>query len=426
MAKKTIQTPRGTRDILPDTQAYFDYVQKAFESVVRSAGFAKISTPAFEDTNLFVRGVGNETDIVEKELYTFLDKSDNSLTLRPEGTAPIVRAYLENGMSAWPRPVKLYYFSPMYRYDRPQAGRYREFWQFGFEMIGDKSALADAVVITTAYRVYDKLGLTDSISVQINSIGCPECRPKYLKELVKYYKENEKDLCADCKKRLVSNPLRLLDCKEKKCQALSEEAPQIINSLCGICHDHFKEVLEYLDEIGILYEINPRLVRGLDYYSGTVFEIWNQKNGAQNSLGGGGRYDKLVEILGGQATPALGFAGGVDRTVELLIEKGEDIDGALRRDVFVAQIGEEARKKCFSLMNDLWKSGVDAEGCLDKGAISDQLAAANKIGARYALIMGQKEAYDGTVIMKEMFSGTQEVITVDKVIAELKRKLKQK
>lgn len=426
MAKKIIQTPRGTRDILPDTQAYFAYVEKVFESVVRSAGFAKITTPAFEDTNLFIRGVGEGTDIVDKELYTFKDKSDNSLTLRPEGTAPIVRAYLEDGMQSWPQPVKLYYFEPMYRYDRPQAGRYREFWQFGFEMIGDKSALADAVVITTAHRIYEKLGLKGTMSVQINSIGCPDCRGKYLKELVKYYKDNEKELCTDCKKRYATNPLRLLDCKEKKCQLLSEDAPQILSSLCAACHDHFKEVLEYLDEIGILYEINPRLVRGLDYYTRTVFEFWNGKEGAQNSLGGGGRYDKLVETLGGQPTAALGFAGGVDRTVEQIKEICDDAEVSETRDVFVAQIGDEARKKCFRLMNDLWNSGVDAEGCLDKGSISNQLAAANKIGAKYALIMGQKEAYDDMVIIKEMISGTQEVISLDKVIPEVKRRLKLK
>jgi histidyl-tRNA synthetase len=426
MAKKIIQTPRGTRDILPETQVYFDYVQKVFEGVVRSAGFAKITTPVFEDTNLFVRGVGQGTDIVEKEMYTFKDRSDNSLTLRPEGTASIVRAYLEDGMQSWPQPVKLYYFEPMYRYDRPQAGRYREFWQFGFEMIGDKSALADAVVITTAYRIYEKLGLKNTLSMQINSIGCEDCRGKYIKELTKYYKENEKELCADCKRRYTTNPLRLLDCKEKRCQALAEEAPQILSSLCPACHDHFKEVLEYLDEIGILYEINPRLVRGLDYYTRTVFEFWNAKEGAQNSIGGGGRYDKLVEVLGGQPTSALGFAGGVDRTVEQLKEVSEEAPLGETRDVFVAQIGDEARKKCFRLMNDLWNSGIDAEGCLDKGSISTQLQAANKIGAKYALIMGQKEAYDDMVIMKEMISGTQEVIPMSKVIPEIKRRLKQK
>ncbi len=424
MSKKIIQNPRGTRDILPETQAYYDYVERVFYTITRGAGFQKISTPVFEDTALFVRGVGEGTDIVEKEMYTFTDRSDNSLTLRPEGTASIVRAYLQNGMQSWAQPVKLSYLEAMYRYDRPQAGRYREFWQFGFEMIGDKAPIADAVVITTAYRVYDKLGLGDSIRMQINSIGCTECRPKYLGELTKYYKTQEEKLCEDCKKRLVSSPLRLLDCKKKACSQLAEEAPQIINSLCQDCHDHFSVVLEYLDEIGIVYEINPRLVRGLDYYTRTVFEFWSESEGAQNSLGGGGRYDSLIEQLGGKATPALGFAGGLDRTVELLLAKGIEITTDEKTDVFVAQLGDEARKKCFRLMNELWAAGIDAEGCLDKGAISEQLKAANKVGARYTLLMGQKEAFDGTVIVKEMASGNQETIPVDKVSAELRNKLK--
>ncbi len=424
MSKKIIQNPRGTRDILPEQQAYFDYLEKVFVSITRAAGFSKVTTPVFEDTALFVRGVGKGTDIVEKEMYTFEDRSKNSLTLRPEGTASIVRAYLQNGMQSWSQPVKLSYFEPMYRYDRPQAGRYREFWQFGFELIGDKNPIADAVVITTAYRVYDKLGLGDSLRMQINSIGCAVCRPKYLKELSKFYKGHEGEICEDCQKRLGTNPLRLLDCKNKKCQLLAEEAPQIVNHLCQECHDHFHVVLEYLDEIGIVYEINPRLVRGLDYYTKTVFEFWSESNGSQNSLGGGGRYDGLIEQLGGKPTPALGFAGGVDRTVEEIMKLDIKLDVEESTDVFVAQLGDEARKKCFRLMNDLWGQGIDAEGCLDKGAISDQLKAANKVGAKYTLIMGQKEAYDGTVIVKEMVSGTQETMPVEKVAADLKKKLK--
>ncbi len=424
MAKKIIQNPRGTRDILPEMQAYFDYLEKVFYSITRAAGFSKITTPVFEDTALFVRGVGKGTDIVEKEMYTFADRSENSLTLRPEGTASIVRAYLQNGMQSWPQPVKLSYFEPMYRYDRPQAGRYREFWQFGFEMIGDKAPIADAVVITTAYRIYDKLGLGENLRMVINSIGCAECRPKYLKELTRYYKGHDAELCEDCKNRLSTSPLRLLDCKKRACQALAEEAPQIINSLCNDCHDHFGEVLEYLDEVGIVYEINPRLVRGLDYYTRTVFEFWSESDGSQNSLGGGGRYDMLIEQLGGKSTPALGFAGGVDRTVEQIMSLDIDLDVSDSTDVFVAQLGDEARKKCFRLMNDLWAEGIDAEGCLDKGAISDQLKAANKVGAKYTLIMGQKEAYDGTVILKEMISGSQETMPVELVAADLKKKLK--
>jgi len=423
MSKKINQAPRGTRDILPEEQFYFSYIEKIFESVVKSAGFRKIYTPAFEDTSLFVRGVGKGTDVVEKEMYTFEDKSGNSLTLRPEGTAPVVRAYLEDGMQSWTQPVKLYYYMPMYRYERPQAGRYREHWQFGFEMIGDKDPIADVAIISTASRIYKKLGLFDQISIQLNSIGCQSCRPKYLKELKEYYGQNLKQVCLDCKKRYEINTLRLLDCKEDKCQALIEEAPQSINYLCSECHSHFKETLELLDEIGTNYEINPRLVRGFDYYTRTVYEFWTQKNGY--AVGGGGRYDRLVEVLGGKPTPALGFSAGVDRIVEELKKNPEIILQQEKAvDVFVAQIGAEARKSCLKLLNGLWDQGIKAEGCLDKGSISQQLSMSNRLETKYTLIIGQKEAFDETVIIKEMQSGNQEVYPQDKVIKEIKNRLK--
>ncbi|MDD5693464.1 MAG: histidine--tRNA ligase [Patescibacteria group bacterium] len=425
MTKKTFQVPRGTRDILPDDQVYFDYLNSIFKSVVKAAGFRQITTPAFEDTNLFVRGVGKETDIVEKEMYTFRDKSDNLLTLRPEGTAPIVRSYLENGMQSWSQPVKLFYTMPMYRYDRPQAGRYREFWQYGLEMIGDKEPLADVMVISTAQRVYRKLGIGDYISLQLNSIGCQKCRPKYIKELTVYYKNNEKKICASCKNRAETNPLRLLDCKDPKCQPVIEDAPQIINFLCPECHEHFRQVLESLDEINVSYEINPRLVRGLDYYSRTVFEFWAGSDGAQNALCGGGRYDGLVEVFGGKSTAALGFAGGTDRTIEFIKSHPEiEVIYDQKVDVFVVQLGSEARKNCLKLLSSFWDEEVAAEGGFDKEGISGQLSIANRLKAKYALIIGQKEAYDKTVIIKEMASGNQEVYPQDKVVSEVKKRLK--
>lgn len=424
MSKKTYQTPRGTRDILPDEAVYFDYLEGIFKSVIQAAGFSKITTPTFEDTGLFVRGVGRDSDIVDKEMYTFADKSNNSLTLRPEGTASIVRAYLEDGMQSWPQPVKLYYFMPMYRYDRPQKGRYREFWQFGFELIGDKSPLSDVVVISSAYRIYDKLQLPN-LSLQLNSIGCKACRPKYLKNLSGFLKDNKSNLCSDCKDRAEKSPLRVLDCKEKKCQEILEEAPQIINFLCPECHDHFKEVLEMLDEVSIHYEINPHLVRGLDYYTKTVFEFWAGSGGSQNALGGGGRYDDLVEVLGGKPTPALGFAGGVDRTIEAIKETGLDVAINRKADVFVAQIGESARKSCLKLLNNLWIEDIAAEGCLDKDGISEQLKLANRSGAKYTLLIGQKEAFDDTVIIKEMNSGNQEVYPQNQAVKEVKKRIKR-
>lgn len=425
MAKKMIQTPRGTRDLLPEDFKYFDYTIEAFEMEAKKSGFGKIDTPMFEETNLFVRGVGKGTDIVEKEMYTFKDKSGNSLTLRPEGTAPVVRAYLENGMQSKPKPVKLYYMGPLFRYERPQAGRFREFYTFGLEVIGDKDPLHDVTTVSYAWRVLKILGLSD-LTLQINSIGCPNCRPKYQKELDVFIKENIKNFCKDCKVRAKKNPLRILDCKEKRCQSFLEEVPIIINNLCKECHNHFREVLEYLDELELDYEINPRLVRGFDYYTKTVFEIWTKKDKGQNTLAAGGRYDGLVELLGGKATPAVGFGAGVDRIVDELKKQKVKVYDLTGVDVFVAQLGEIARKKCMRLMHDLQLEGIGAEGCIEKKkGISDQLKHANNLNVPFTLLIGQKEAYDNTVIIKDMQSGNQEVYPRDKAVKEIKKRLQR-
>ena len=418
---KKFQRPRGTRDLLFADQKYFKYVQNIFETVAEEAGFQKITTPTFEDSKLFVRGVGKEAEVT-KDMYVFKDKSGNSLALRPEGTAPIVRAYLEDGMQSLPQPVSLYYFSNFFRYERPQAGRYRELWQFGLEVIGDKSPLVDANIIATVWRMYKKLNLTD-ISIQVNSIGCSVCRPKYVKLLKKYYSGKLTKVCADCKKRYKVNPLRLLDCKNDKCLEIQKEAPQIINNLCSACHDHFKTVLEYVDELEIDYELNPKIVRGLDYYTGTVFEVWNAKEGAQNSLGGGGRYDLLVELLGGSKTPAMGFGVGVDRTIEEMEKEEIEFEQKKNVNIFVAQLGNKARKKCFKLLNDLLDAGIGAEARFDKGGIGDQLKTASKLGVEYTLLIGQREAFDGTVIIKDMASGNQEIFPYEKVVKVIAKRL---
>jgi len=425
MGKRIIQKPRGTKDILSSEQKYFKYFQNTFENIAEQAGFGKVVTPTFEDTKLFVRSVGKETDIVGKEMYTFKDKSGNSLSLRPEGTAPIVRAYLENGMRSLPQPVNMYYFGPFYRYERPQAGRYREFWQFGMESVGDKSPLIDANIIAVAWRVYKRLGIADNITIQINSMGCGTCRPKYVKILKKYYQDKLKKLCPDCKKRYASNPLRLLDCKNDKCVSLQADAPQIINNLCADCYGHFKEVLEYLDELDIIYQLNPNVVRGFDYYTGTVFEIWTEKEGAQNAIGGGGRYDGLVEMLGGSKTPAIGFGGGVERTIEEIKRQEIVPEESKSVSIFVAQLGAEARKKCFRLLNDLLDIGIGAEARFDKGGIRDQLGVASEVGAIYTLLIGQREAYDGTVIIKDMASGNQEIFPYEKIVKEMAKRMKK-
>lgn len=422
MSKKIIQKVRGMRDILPEEQKYFMYLRNTFENACLESGFQKIYTPTIEQTNLFSRTVGKGTDIVAKEMYIFNDKSKNSVALRPEGTASVARAYLEGGMTSWPQPVKLFYEMPMFRYDRPQAGRYREHWQFGVECFGEKSPLLDVTVIGLALRVLKQVGLS-GISLQINSIGCPTCRVKYRKVLLSYLKENQKKLCPDCKNRMKINPLRTLDCKEPNCIAIAEEAPQTVNHLCNNCHEHFRSILEYLDEIDIIYELNPRLVRGLDYYNRTVFEIWTETEGGQLAIGGGGRYDGLTELLGGRAAPGIGFGLGADRIIGEMQKQKVEIPEGSSVDIFVVQLGEEAKKKCFKLMFELQNSGVGAEASIDKGSISDQLKIANRFGVPYALIIGQKEAFSDTVIIKDMHSGAQEIYPRDKVVKEIQKRI---
>jgi histidyl-tRNA synthetase len=422
MSGKQIQSVRGMRDILPDEQKYFKYLSRIFEAACDHSGFSKIYTPTVEPEALFVRTIGKATDIVEKEMYNFKDKSGNAVVLRPEGTASVIRAYLENGMTSLPQPVKLYYQMPMFRYDRPQAGRYREHWQYGAEVIGDKSPLADVNLIALILRILGGVGLK-GISVQINSIGCPSCRPKYKKALVSYLNENEKKLCADCKRRLKTNPMRVLDCKQKGCIEITSEAPQMVNHLCSTCHEQFKTILEYLDELDINYAINPRLVRGLDYYVRTVFEIWGEHDGAQASLGGGGRYDGLSEMIGGKAAPGIGFGLGADRIVDEMKRQGIAVEDTHSVEVYVAQLGDEAGKKSFKLLFDLQNAGVGAEGTIGKGSISEQLKIANRYKVPYCLIIGQKEAFSDTVIIKDMHSGAQEIYPSDKVVKEIQKRL---
>jgi histidyl-tRNA synthetase len=424
MSGKLIQSMRGMRDILPEEQKYFKALARVFESACEHSGFAKIYTPTVESESLFVRTVGRSTDIVEKEMYNFKDKSGNMVVLRPEGTASVVRAYLENGMTSLPQPVKLYYEMPMFRYDRPQAGRYREHWQFGAEVIGDKSPQADVNLIALALRTIQGAGIS-GISLQINSIGCPNCRPKYRKVLVSYLKENEKKLCADCKRRTRTNPLRVLDCKQKACGEVTADAPQMVNHLCGTCHEQFKTILEYLDVLDINYEINPRLVRGLDYYVRTVFEIWGEREGSQSSLGGGGRYDGLSELIGGKPAPGIGFGLGADRIVEEMKRQNIEVSEAHSVDVYVAQLGEEAGKKSFKLLFELQNAGVGAEGSIARGSISDQLKIANRYRVPFTLIIGQKEAFSDTVIIKDMHSGAQEIYPMDRVVREIQKRLEK-
>lgn len=426
MSKRAFQVVKGMRDILPEEQVYWEKIRQTIKSLAEVYGFCRIDTPMVEDTDLFVRGTGAGTDIVEKEMYNLRTKGGDRLSLRPEFTPGVVRAYLENGLLTWSQPVWLYGLGPVFRYGRPQKGRYRQFHQANFEIIGSKDAILDAQLIQVFFSISRELGLKDLIT-QINSIGCQECRPVYRKKLVSYYKPFKNEICPTCQRRLAQNPLRLLDCKENKCFRLAEQAPQIIDYLCGDCRNHFKSVLEFLDELNIPYILNHHLVRGLDYYTKTVFEVWPEQTeeARQESLGGGGRYDNLVKILGGRDTPAAGFAMGLERLINLMKERG--IKPAARNypSVFIIQLGDLAKRKSLKLFEDLRKSGLRVAASFSRDTIKSQLGTADKCGALLALILGQKEVLDQTIIIRDMSSGVQETVPLSKIINELKKRLKK-
>lgn len=413
------------RDILPGEQIYWGKVEQTIKNLADTYGFNLITTPILEDSELFIKGTGIYTDVIEKEMYFLKTKGGDKLSLRPEFTPAIIRAYLENGLSSLPHPVKLYSLGPIFRYEKPQKGRYRQSFQANFEIIGEKDPILDAQLIQLCFSINNSLGLKNLIT-QINSIGCSKCRPAYRKALMNFYRSRKKDLCLNCQKRYRQNPLRLLDCKEKKCLQISGQAPQTVDYLCEECRDHFKSVLEYLDELEIPYILNSRLVRGLDYYSKTVFEIWPEdEEGRQIALAGGGRYDKLVKLLGGQDTPATGFAIGLDRVVNRMKEKNVKVSQKNRPLIFLVQLGDLGKKRSLKLFEDLRKSGLRTSASFSQNTITSQLKTANWLQASFSLILGQKEALDGTVIIKDMASGSQEIVPLEKVIDKLKKKIKK-
>jgi len=431
----SVQSARGMRDILPDEQAYWTFVTKAATRRAEHFGFQQMQTPMVESKSLFVRGVGETSDIVEKEMFGVhrvgtrsADETANSdaeeLVLRPEPTAGIVRAYIEHGMHTWPQPVKLFVIGSSFRYDRPQKGRYRQFTQFDAEVLGDAEPMTDALVILLLWQIFQDLNLTESIVVELNSIGDAVCRPKIRKALTAYYKPHLAQLCADCQRRFATNPLRLLDCKHDQCQPLKKNAPAIIDNLCADCRTHFMTTLEYLDGAGIHYELNPFLVRGLDYYTRTVFEVRDKADEQrQASLASGGRYDGLVSLYGGQNTPAMGFGLGVDRVVEKLQEKGIEAPPLPSTDVLIIQLGDTARLAALPLVVKLGKLGIAASAALGKESLKAQLRSADKMSAKLALIIGQRESIDGTIIIRDMRDGTQETIDADKVEELVRQRL---
>lgn len=424
--RKIFQAVKGMRDILPKDQFYWEKIHQTTGNLAKAYGFERLDTPILEEAGLFVKGTGADTDIVEKEMYSFQTKGGEQVALRPEFTPAVMRAYLENGLSSLPHPVKLFSIGPLFRYDRPQKGRYRQLHQANFEVIGEKDSVADAQLIQIFFALLKELGIKENITAQINSIGCSKCRPDYRRILISYYRNRIKELCPDCQSRLRKNPLRLLDCKEARCVKIAEEAPEIIDYLCVECHNHLKSVLEYLDELSIPYILNPRLVRGLDYYTKTVFEFWpEEKESRQISLGGGGRYDDLIKQLGGKATPAVGMAAGIDRLVDMMKEKAVKIPVKNRPLIFLVQLGHLGKRKCLCLFEDLRKAGLDSASAFSKNTIKSQLETADKLGANFSLLVGQKEALDGTVIIRDMDSGNQDSVLMEKVIKELKKRLKK-
>jgi histidyl-tRNA synthetase len=406
------QSARGTIDILPEEQPYWRYVEKVIAEVTRLYGYQRIDTPTFEDTALFVRGVGEGTDIVDKEMYTFNDKGDKSLTLRPEGTAPVCRAYVQHGMANLPQPVKLFYISSLFRYERPQAGRLREHHQFGCEAIGEADPVIDAEVIDMAWRFYKTLGLAN-ISLQLNSMGCRECRPAYLNSLKEYYKQYTAQLCDDCKNRLDKNPLRLLDCKQASCQDMARNAPRSAAKLCPDCAAHFTSLQNYLGLLGIPFTINHRLVRGLDYYTRTVFEIQPEDEGGQSTIGGGGRYDGLIEELGGKPAPGMGFATGIERIILNLKRQNVSIATPPPVKVFIAYLGDPARDASIKLTAELRRQGISTVTSGGGKSLKAQLRQANTLGALYAVIIGEDEVKAGRVTLRHMADARQESIAVN-------------
>ncbi|HQK63650.1 MAG TPA: histidine--tRNA ligase [Candidatus Staskawiczbacteria bacterium] len=429
MSKTKFQTLTGMHDVLPEDQVYFKRVSKVIDGVANYYSFQKIETPIVELAEVFSKSVGEETDIVGKEMYVFKTKGGDNVCLRPEGTAPVMRSYLEHGMHNLPQPVKLWYEGPFFRYERPQAGRYRQFHQFGFEAIGEKNPSIDGQIIQMGYDVLKELGFKN-IKIQVNSIGDSECRPYFKKILTSYLKSRKSSLCSDCQRRIKENPLRVLDCKEEKCQQVKAGAPQILDHLCENCHSHFKQVLEFLDELELPYELNPYLVRGLDYYTKTVFEIVDvsETGQAQGTLVGGGRYDGLSKMLGGREVSACGAAGGIERIIGLMKEREMKVSDKQKQEepqIFLAQLGQLAKRKSLKLFEEFRSAKIPVAESFSKDSLKTQLRSANKMGIKWVLIFGQKEALEDFITLRDMDSGEQKEIKLDKVVDEMKEKLKQ-
>ncbi len=426
--KKTMAPPqllRGFRDILPEEEHYWNKVEDTARAISETYSFGRIRLPILEQANLWERGVGGSTDIVEKEMYVFQDPSGDRVALRPEGTSQIARAYTEHGMLNLPQPVKLWYFEPFMRHDRPQAGRYRQFYQWSLEALGSSDSILDAQVILMTYRLMKDLGL--NVTVKINSIGTPESRREYIMELVSYFKQFRNKLSETDKKRLQKSPLRLLDSKEEGMEELRANAPQIVDWLDEASKAHFMSLVEYLTEAEVPYELDPFLVRGLDYYSRTVFEIveaGDGNEGRQNALGGGGRYDTLIPMLGGREDfqGAVGASIGIERVILAMKHQNIEVTKNTHVPIFFCQLGDAARRKGLAIFEEFRQAGVRVGEAFGKGSLKAQLELADKRGSKIALILGQKEVLDGTIIIRDMESGAQEIVDVKRVVQIIQKR----
>lgn len=415
----SITAIKGMNDILPGTVETWQFLEQKAREVFGTYGFSEIRTPAVEKTELFCRSIGETTDIVEKEMYTFDDKSDNSLTLRPEGTAPVMRSFIQNRLHTLDPVSKLYYMGPMFRYERPQKGRYRQFHQIGAEVIGVEDAKIDAQVLAMLHHYSCEIGI-ESVELQVNSLGCPECRPNYRQALITYLEERLDSLCSECQRRYTTNPLRVLDCKSSGCKEATADAPSVLDHLCTGCDEHFGQVQSHLHALEIPFSVNARMVRGLDYYVRTTFELVTDQLGSQNAVAAGGRYDGLVESLGGPALPGIGFAIGLER---LVLMKGEDQELPARPDLFLAALGEEAAEQAFLLMSKLQRSGVKAEMDYMGKSLKAQMRRANKLKTRFTLILGEDELRTGTAELKDMDESNQVQVALDGLDRELLKRL---
>ncbi len=439
MKKFHFQAPTGIHDILPGDQEYFRKFLNVARDIVEFYGFKEIEVPILEEAALYEKGTGETTDIVQKQMYTLKTKGGDVLALRPEFTPGIVRAYIQNGMMNLPQPVKVYAQGPLFRYEHPQAGRYRQFHQFDMEVFGETSSAIDAQVIQITTLILKELKFTHLIA-EVNSIGDSSCRPYYKKLLSSFFRSRVNSLCQDCKRRLRENPLRILDCKEEKCQQVKSQAPQTVDHLCEECRRHFKSVLEFLDEADIPYHLDPYLVRGLDYYTKTVFEIFSEKpikkmeedlsQGetevvTRSALAGGGRYDTLGKILGDKDIPAMGVAMGLERIVSLMKASGQSIKEKPGPQVFLAQLGELPKKKSLKLLEELRRANIQVGESLGRDSLRVQLARADKLGVAYTLILGQKEALDNSIILRNMETGKQDIVKMDRAVEETKKRLKK-